>query len=129
MKTVPVCVPSTATERRGIQPVVALTVNGGERVEVERGERVALEADVGVPSGAGTIVAAEWDFIGAGGFSDGDEPVGDSASHLTVTATHSFAEPGTYFPTLRVTTHREARTKTPFARVQNLGRVRVVVKP
>jgi hypothetical protein len=119
--------PATAGERRGIQPVVALTVNGRERVEVERGERVVLEAHVDVPNDAGTIVAAEWDFVGTGDFPYGAGPVDGSAAHLTLTTTHSFAEPGTYFPMLRVTSHRTGQTDTPFAGVQNLGRVRVVV--
>jgi hypothetical protein len=47
---------------------------------------------------------------------------------MTLTTAHSFAEPGTYFPTLRVASQRTGDTDTPFTRVQNLGRVRVVVK-
>jgi len=33
-----------------------------------------------------------------------------------------------YFPVLRATSQREGDFQTPYARVQNLGRVRVVVK-
>jgi hypothetical protein len=40
----------------------------------------------------------------------------------------NFDGAGAYFPVLRVTSQREGDLKTPFARVQNLGRVRVVVK-
>jgi hypothetical protein len=116
-----------ACERRGIQPVVTLKVNGRERVDVACGDRVALEANVDVPSGAGTIVAAEWDFVGTGDFADGDESVDGSASHMTFTTAHTFTEPGTYFPTLRVTSQRAGQIGTPFTGVQNLDRVRVVV--
>ena len=47
---------------------------------------------------------------------------------VSVKATHAYSQPGAYFPVLRVTSQREGDLKTPFARVQNLGRVRVVVK-
>jgi hypothetical protein len=41
--------------------------------------------------------------------------------------THRFDTPGTYFPALRGISQRQGDTATPFARIQNLGRVRVVV--
>ena len=41
--------------------------------------------------------------------------------------TYSFSEPGTYFPAIRVTSHREGDPITRHARIQNIGRVRVVV--
>jgi len=47
---------------------------------------------------------------------------------VTLKATYSFSQPGTYFPVLRATSQREGDPKTPYARIQNLGRVRVVVK-
>jgi hypothetical protein len=45
-----------------------------------------------------------------------------------VKATHAFAKPGTYFATLRAISQRQGDAKTPYARIQNLARVRVVVK-
>ena len=60
--------PATAVARRGIQPVVNLTANGGDRAEVAVGEPVRFSALVEVPPGTGTIVAAEWDFEGRGDF-------------------------------------------------------------
>jgi hypothetical protein len=40
----------------------------------------------------------------------------------------SFSKPGTYFPALRVTSQRQGDAKSLYARVRNLGRVRVVVR-
>jgi hypothetical protein len=47
---------------------------------------------------------------------------------VTLKTTYAFSKPGTYFPTLRAVSKRQGDGKTPFARIQNLGRVRVVVK-
>ena len=47
---------------------------------------------------------------------------------VTITTTYTFTKAGTYFPTLRIASQREGDDKTPFARIQNLDRVRVVVK-
>jgi hypothetical protein len=41
---------------------------------------------------------------------------------------HSFDKSGTYFVTLRAASQRDGDGHTPFARVQNLGRARVVVR-
>lgn len=67
-------VPANAGIRKGVQPVVDLTVNGGKRAEVKVGK------------------------------------------------------PGTYFPVLHATSQREGDPDTPWARIENLDRVRVVVK-
>ena len=42
-------VPPTAAERKGIQPVVTLTANGGERADVRVGEPVTFSAGIEVP--------------------------------------------------------------------------------
>jgi hypothetical protein len=84
---------------------------------------------VEVPVGAGTIVAAEWDFEGAGDFPEGGPLDNEASSYAstTFTASHAFATRGTYFPALRVTSHRRGEHDDRHGRVQNLGRVRVVV--
>lgn len=46
---------------------------------------------------------------------------------MELTATHCFEKPGTYFPTLRVTSHRQGDPTAVYARLPNLARVRVVV--
>lgn len=123
-------VPPTAAARKGIQPVVTVTANGGARVEVAVGEVVEFVAEIEAPPGGGTVVAAEWDFEGVG-----DYPVAEtfddsnsSFSRMTLKTTYSFSKPGTYFPALRVSTQRQGNFKTRFARILNLGRVRVVVR-
>lgn len=119
-------VPAKAAARKGIQPVVDLQANGGERTDVAVGQPVTFTATIQVPPNTGKIVAADWDFLG-----DGTYPI---AAHIDkagktvkLTATHTFSSPGTYFTALRASSQREGNAQTPYARVQNLGRVRVVV--
>ncbi len=122
-----VIVPAGAAARRGIQATVAVTANGGERADVAAGETVEFTAAVEAPPGAGTIVAAEWDFDGSGEYAHGQPGLDGSASRLTLTTAHVFTEPGTYFPAVRISTQRAGDVDTPYGRVLNLGRVRVVV--
>ncbi|HKN08334.1 MAG TPA: hypothetical protein VJ376_02475, partial [Pseudomonadota bacterium] len=122
-----VIVPASAAERHGIQPVVTLKANGGERAEVAVGQPVTFIGVIEVPPGAGGVVAAEWDFDGVGTFAATSQ-VPRGAKTATVTITHRFANPGTYFPALRGISQRQGDASTPYARIQNLGRVRVVVK-
>ncbi len=50
-----------------------------------------------------------------------------SYASKTLTTSYAFSAPGTYFPALRVTSHRRGEMDNPHGRIQNLGRVRVVV--
>ena len=121
-------VPATATERKGIQPVVHLEVNGGDRADVAVGETVTFAAQIEVPAALGQVISAHWDFEGVGTYpvtADLDDPTSDT---VRVTAKHTFTKPGTYFSALRVASQRESNPSTPFARSMNLNRVRVVVK-
>jgi hypothetical protein len=123
-----VLVPASASERLGVQPVVDVTVNGGrDRIDVRAGEPVTVTGVISVPPSTGTVVAADWDFDGSGDFAVSSEVLTGSAGHLTVTATHTFTEPGTYFPALLAASARHGNTADPHARALNLGRVRVVV--
>jgi hypothetical protein len=120
-------VPVSAAERKGVQPVVHLKVNGGERAEVAVGEAVTFTAQIEVPPAPGKVVSAKWDFEGVGRYPDA-VGLGDLTSEtVDVTTTHAFSKPGTYFSTLRVASQRECNPSTPFARSLNLSRVRVVV--
>jgi hypothetical protein len=121
-------VPARAAERKGIQPVVDLKVNGGESAEVAVGEAVTLTAEVAVPPAPGRVVSAKWDFEGAGTYPDAADIDDPTSETVQVTTTHAFSQSGTYFPALRVASQREGDATTPFARSLNLGRVRVVVK-
>ncbi|HEY8060342.1 MAG TPA: hypothetical protein VID94_16375, partial [Acidimicrobiales bacterium] len=122
-----VVVPATAAERMSIQAVVTVVANGRSRAEVAVGDDVEFTAEVEVPAGTGTIVSAEWDFEGAGDFPHPTEGLDGSATRLRLATSYAFSEPGTYFPALRAASQRQGDVGTPFARVLNLGRVRVVV--
>ncbi len=127
MNEAQVVLPANASARRGIQPVVTLKANGGERADVRAGERVRFQAQVQVPQNVGKVVGVEWDFYGTGQF----EPVDLGMIRpgtVNVRAEHVYSQPGTYFPVLRATSHREGNASAIHARVQNLGRVRVVVE-
>jgi hypothetical protein len=95
----------------------------------------------------GKVVAAVWNFEGlANDFEKSNfhgwnfatsnafpvkatfTPTDKTSSTVTVKTTHTFAKPGTYFPTLRVASQREGDAKTLYTRIQNLDRVRVVVE-
>lgn len=116
----------TAQARKGIQPVVTLRTNGAVRADVRAGQMVTFTGTITVPPHAGTIIAAEWDFDGSGAFSV-KSPVTKGRAHMTLTVRHRFDKQGTYFPALRGVSQREGDRRTPYARIQNLGRVRVVV--
>ncbi|SFF20713.1 PKD domain-containing protein [Spirosoma endophyticum] len=125
-----VAVPANASARKGIQPVIALTVNGEKRIEVAVGKPVNFTAVIEVPGNTGKVVSADWDFDGAGTFPMVGKIVtaGKGSASVTVKTTHTFSKPGTYFTTLRAVSQRQGDASTPFARIQNLDRVRVVVK-
>ena len=53
-----VIIPSTAADRKGIQPAVTLKANGGEKADVKAGEPVTFTAEIEVPPNTGKIVAS-----------------------------------------------------------------------
>ena len=120
-----VIVPPSAAERKGVQPVVSVQANGGTRTDAKVGETVDFRAVAEAPPNAGVIVKAEWDFEGAGEYPIVSEIKPQSS--VAVRVKYAFSEPGTYFPALRVTLNRHGNANSPYAQVQNLGRVRVVV--
>jgi len=120
-------VPDAANQRKGIQPVVSVTANGRQRAEVGPGDTVELVAKVALPPGTGEIVSAEWDIDDQGTYAIPGQAVAVGDDAVEVRLAHSFDRPGDHFVTLRVASQREGDTATPYARVQNLGRVRVVV--
>jgi hypothetical protein len=121
-------IPDQAAQRAGTQPVIHLTADGGVRAEVAVGASVSFSAAVDVPAGTGKVVAAEWDFEGAGNYPLKAQLADTNSQRVTLNATYAFSRPGTYFPVLRATSQRDGDPATPYARIQNLGRVRVVVK-
>lgn len=123
-----VAVPPSAAERHGVQPVVSLQTNGGVRADVAVGEAVSFTGVIDVPSGAGSVTHVEWDFEGGGDYPMTTPLEGSAREHVEVKATHAFEAPGTYFPALRASAHRDGDMDSPYAQIQNIGRVRVVVK-
>ena len=125
-----VLLPARAADRKGIQPVVTAKANGKKRAVVGVGETVTLTGIVQVPPGAGKLVLAQWDFDGKGNFPltmdlSNAKREGDQ---LTLSTRYQFKRVGTYFPVLRVASQRDGNRETPFARIQNLDRARVVVE-
>lgn len=147
-------VPATGVERKGLQPVVNLTVAGGDRVEIGVNDSVELVATVEAPPGTGQVVCVEWDPEGSGQFAGStplsglspvlyadptgiaNQSVGGSrqcaegvepAEKVTVSTTHTYTEPGTYFAVVRGTTQRDANPDDPHTQMGNIARVRIVV--
>jgi len=120
-----VLVPADASRRRGIQPVVSLAVDDGQRAAAPVGGELTFRATAEVPPGTGVIAAVEWDFDGSGRFAEAAQV--DPAAQVSVERRHAFADAGTRFPAVRVVAQREAGATTPYARLQNRARVRVVV--
>jgi hypothetical protein len=118
-------VPSSASQRYGIQPTVSLTSNGAKRVRIRPGDSVEFTVLVETPKGAGQIVSLEWDPTGVGIFTKINV---DVASIVAMQIFHTFADPGEYFAGIRVASHREGRTDTGIALASNLDRMRVVVE-
>jgi len=116
-----------AAQRRGIQAVIAVTANGEERTEVRVGEAVTLELQATVPPGAGTIVAADWDFDGTGTFPFRHADVDGTATTVTLSTTHTFDRSGEYFVTGRVHSHRDGNVDVASCRIPNVAQARVVV--
>ena len=123
-----VVVPPTAAERKGIQPVINVEANGHARAEAGIGEPVTLTATIELPKQAGSLVSTEWDLDGSGSFGVKADVAEMRPSLLEAKLVHRFEKAGTYFVTLRAASQRNGDRETPFARVQNLGRARVVVK-
>lgn len=122
--------PSSATNRKGIQATVTVKANGSESTETSVGKPVTFTAVVELPGHTGRIVNAAWDFENEGAFTVEAKLIVDNknTNKGTIKATHTFSKPGTYFPTLRVASQRQGDTKTPYTLIKNLGSVRVVVK-
>ncbi|WP_081681917.1 Tat pathway signal sequence domain protein [Mycobacterium sp. URHD0025] len=116
---------SSAADRRGVQPVVDVTVDGRRRVDVKVGDEIRLDGVVISPPGSGAITEATWDVTGSGEFTVADVPIGDRGISRLAT----YNRPGTYFPALRIAARRPGDAESDFALVSALGRMRVVVHP
>jgi len=122
-----VILPPTAKERRGIQPVVHVTANGGVRAEVRAGQPVTLAVHAETPPGAGGIIAVAWDVDGSGKYPLVHDGLDGSASAVDLTRTHSWNTPGTYFATCLVHSHVNGDPSASSRRLPNLASARVIV--
>lgn len=128
-------VAATAAERGGVQPVVSLAVTKvgknevkpAVRVDAKAGEAVTLTVAAQEPPGGGKITRVEWDFAGTGDFADSSR-LDKADSTVRLTTSHTFTKPGTYFAVVRVTSQQQGDATAAYTLVQNLGRVRVVVR-
>jgi hypothetical protein len=118
---------SDPAERGGIQPMVAATANGALRADVSVGQAVEFAATARVPGGSGYLIGAEWDFEGDGTWPLKYDFIDGKSDAVELTASHAFSRPGTYFPAIRVTAHRNGDVNATLGRLPNLARVRVVV--
>jgi hypothetical protein len=118
-----VVVPATASERKVCSGGECKRTAACARVKV--GEAVEFTAVAEAPAKAALMVKAEWDFEGTGEYPVPSEI--KPQSRVAVTTNYAFAKPGAHFPALRVTSNRLGDARSPYAQVQNLGRVRVVV--
>jgi hypothetical protein len=118
--------PATAAERKGVQPLVRLTANGGARAEVKVGQPVTFVGWAEQPANAGGVVAADWDFEGTGAYQPADARLDGAPGVVELKAMHAFERPGTYFTSFRVGAHCEGANGRGL-KAQNLARARVVV--
>ncbi|MCU1344743.1 MAG: hypothetical protein JWL70_1009, partial [Acidimicrobiia bacterium] len=122
-----VTLPATAAERGGIQPVVTVTANGAVLATVAVGEAVTLEVQATMPAGAGTLISAAWDFDGTGTFPFRHPEVDGAATSLTLSTTHTYDRPGTYFATALVESHRDGDVAATSRRIPNMAQARIIV--
>ncbi|KAI1064463.1 hypothetical protein LB506_007953 [Fusarium annulatum] len=117
--------PATAPERKGIQPVVGLTVDGSKQVEVKAGTTVNFRVHVGVPPGAGKVVFSQCDFEGTGNFVK--ESFGAVAQSVEFTVSYTYHRHGIFFPAVRAASRKEGNMDSPYGLALNMGWTKVVV--
>jgi hypothetical protein len=116
----------SAEARHGIQPVPSLTCNAKIAASVQAGDEVRFEMRAEVPPGAGEIMRVEWDWTGDGQW-ESDDAAPLPAADISVVRERTYKESGTYFPTVRVTGHRDGEKNAALSLIPNLAQVRVVV--
>jgi hypothetical protein len=122
-----VALAATAAARHGIQPTVTVSIGGQALARVKAGQEVEIVGTVEVPPGTGKVVMAEWSFDDPAVFVPANLPARPQ-SRVTLRTRWRVGQPGTYFPTLHVASQRNGDAASPYARIENVGRVRVVVE-
>ncbi|MGC5224978.1 hypothetical protein ACPW96_20625 [Micromonospora sp. DT81.3] len=124
-----VVVPEGAAERRGVQPVATLTVNGSSSASVRVGEPVSVRVEADAT--AGGVIVELVDVVTEIG---GEERLGEPmvlapAGSVVFEQQRTFDAPGTHFIAVRVSAQTGGDASDPHARVQNIVRARVTVTP
>jgi len=112
--------------RKGIQPKVTLTVNGGESAVITAGQEVLLTALVELPQEDIKFEEALWDFEGTETYLPADSDTQASDGRITISSRRRFDKPGTFFPTIKVSANKQPGNS--FTKLWNLSRVRVTVQ-
>ncbi|KAH7002932.1 hypothetical protein EDB82DRAFT_542689 [Fusarium venenatum] len=120
-----VLIPKTAAERNGLQAAIDLTAEGKSKASIGMGHLITLKAHVELPPGVGSVTSVEWDFEGSGYFVKGGFDKGKTSMEVTVST--KFNRLGVFYPAVRVGVHRDGNTKSAYAQVLNLGRMRITV--
>lgn len=137
-----VVLPEDADDRWGIQPVAHATVGDGQKkITVKVGDPVTIHVSADVPQGYGKVVRADWTFNKDG--KPDMKPAGkvfthatdlrkarysEDGCHVEFTETVTYDRPGTYFPAVRIASQRNGDLKDVYTHVENLDRVRIIVK-
>ena len=125
IKDAQISVSPFALIRQGLQPTVDIVSLGNGTIKATAGKPVTILAAARTPLGGGKIIAAEWDFEGDGTYVAGK--TGAPTKIAALTAKYTFAQPGTYFVSIKVTAERDGNVNAKYALLQNIDRVRVVV--
>lgn len=118
--------PIDASKRKGIQPTVQLKVKGKKYMEAKVDQQIKFHGEAEAPPNTGYFIKLEWDFDGTGSFVYHEELNG-TENKIKTTASHKYAQPGTYFITFRVTLDRNGDKKDIIHHIINQSRVRVDV--
>lgn len=122
--------PENAKIRRGIQPTIEFTANGGELARVKAGEPVKIVVKTEVPDGAGKITDIAVDLYDR----DITEKRVEFEKQLEINAdggaefVESFYEKGERFVSVMVKSQRNGDNKDLYTKVKNLARVKVIVE-
>ncbi len=119
-----VTIPASVSERRGVQPVVQLTVNGASSTVVDVGVPVEVELTAVAPEG-GVVVEVRPDFEASGVLGEVESIA--PARTVSLNRVVAFDKPGVYFVSARVSAQSGGDATDTHARVQNVARARVTV--
>ncbi|NQX12141.1 hypothetical protein HQQ80_10940 [Microbacteriaceae bacterium VKM Ac-2855] len=120
-------IPADVEQRGGVQPVVALTVDGESSARTRVGESISVRIDVTAAPG-GVIVEVREVVTNAEGEEHLSDPLDiDPAEHVVLQRNAVFDAPGVHVIAVRVSAQMNADPTDPHARVQNIARARVTV--